>query len=108
MSITVCIKVDDQGAITVGLDENESASEMDSQEQSQEVGMTDLSQPQSAESGEGGQMQSVKSIKDALQVAGDLLRTTSQQSAALVGGEAGGAGAQQAADAAFQSRRGVR
>jgi hypothetical protein len=108
--ISVCIEIDDTGAITVGAEppEQEGAMPDAGQDPAAAPGMTDLSQPPTAddESAEKSYMQPAKSIDDALSIARGLLRQATQAGGATMGGEPGGEGAQSSADAAFQSRRG--
>lgn len=100
-AVTVCIALDDQGHISVGTEPP------DEGDQSPMLagGQTDLAQPND-ESSEQSDFQPAKSIDDALSIARDLLRNAAQVGGAVVGGEPGGAGAQDAANAAFASRRG--
>lgn len=109
MAITVCIEVDDDGAISVGT-EPEAPEAMAGEGAAPPVGatpgMTDLAQPPvDDESNEPG-MQPAKSIDDALAIARGLLRQATQAGGATMGGDPGGEGAQSSADAAFKSRRG--
>jgi hypothetical protein len=105
--ITVCIEIDEDGTISVGAEPSESE---DSSDPSQAQGMTDLSQPPEAgeEDAEKSYMKPVNSIEQALSVARDLLKNANQVSGATMGGDPGGPGAQDAANAAFQARRGGR
>lgn len=94
--ITVCIEIDADGSISVGMmpdDESESGGGGDD-------GMTDLAEPDD-DSG----MRQVPSIKAALQVAGDLLRNASQINEPIPPNVRGGE-QQSSADAAFKSVRG--
>lgn len=107
--ISVCIEIDDTGAITVGAEPPEQEGAMpEGQDPAAATGMTDLSQPPAGddESAEKSYMQPAKSIDDALSIARGLLRQATQAGGATMGGEPGGAGAQSSADAAFASRRG--
>lgn len=98
MAITVCISIDDAGAISVGEEPQDGA--MDAQ--SGQSGMTDLAEPpDAAASG----MQPARSIDDALAMARDMLRTATQQGGAIVA-TPGGADQQDAAGAAFAANRG--
>jgi hypothetical protein len=110
--ISVCIEIDDTGAITVGAeppDADDGATPSAGADPTAATpGMTDLSQPPAAddESEEKSYMQPAKSIDDALSIARGLLRQATQAGGATMGGDPGGEGAQSSADAAFQSRRG--
>jgi hypothetical protein len=109
--ITVCIEIDEDGTISVGAEPSESEdSSDDGSDPSQAQGMTDLSQPPEAgeEDAEKSYMKPVNSIEQALSVARDLLKNANQVSGATMGGDPGGPGAQDAANAAFQARRGGR
>jgi len=108
--ISVCIEIDDTGAITVGAEPQEQEGAMPDvgQDPAATPGMTDLSQPPAAddESTEKSYMQPARSIDDALSIARGLLRQATQAGSATMGGDPGGEGAQTSADAAFKSRRG--
>lgn len=74
MSLTVCIEIDDDGQITVGTEPDEA------EQGGQQSGGMPGAQPMQGqgEESEDANMRSVKSIDEALQVAGDLLRNAPQ------------------------------
>ncbi|MFZ6769912.1 hypothetical protein ACO0LM_22895 [Undibacterium sp. Di26W] len=102
--ISVCIAIDEDGNISVGTQDSASgASSVPSA--SSAMGMeADASAADDA--GDASGMQPADNIDQALAVARELLRNAAQVGAATIGGEPGGEGAQDAADAAFKSRRG--
>ncbi|MBC3919174.1 hypothetical protein H8L32_16905 [Undibacterium sp. CY18W] len=103
--VSVCIEIDEDGNISVGTQDSASVdSSLSSSSPAMGMG-TDASSAENDTDGTSG-MQPADSIDQALAVARELLRNAAQAGAATIGGEPGGEGAQDAADAAFKSRRG--
>lgn len=105
--ITVCIEIDTDGTISVGMQPPDDDGSDFSASAAGASGMTDLSQP-SGGADDDSYMKPVPSIKAALQVAGDMLRNAAQMGgmAGPMMSKPGGAGEQDAAAAAFKSNRG--
>ncbi|MFZ6723323.1 hypothetical protein [Undibacterium sp. Ji49W] len=98
--VSVCIAIDEDGNISVGTQDSAATTS------SPAMGMgTDAASADNDADDTSG-MQPADNIDQALAVARELLRRAAQVGAATIGGEPGGEGAQDAADAAFKSRRG--
>ncbi|MFZ6757987.1 hypothetical protein ACO0K9_12330 [Undibacterium sp. Ji50W] len=107
--ISVCIAIDEDGNISVGTQDSASgASSAPSASSAMGMGADASAADDAGDAGAGDAsgMQPADNIDQALAVARELLRKAAQVGAATIGGDPGGEGAQDAADAAFKSRRG--